>query len=501
MNESAFVEAVRGGQSELVRRLIAEGADPNLRVRPPCPSGRCALAEYTVLMLAAGSLTSSAATVAALLEGGADPTVNCGGGTAAWFAASGGSMIQLTPPQRDSLTPDHELWNWGGGDVDRLRLLLDAGGDPNEEAFNCYTPLCGACMRGDPERVALLLERGASIWPPAPLLEPVTNTKLSPEEVQGLWLNLEQHLEKVLAGTFEPPSEKECDCHSLAFFQACESGSAACVQLLIDRGFPPDYKCHIDNALSHAGSAEVAQILLDKGLSFEWRPYITALSHALSNGRYEVAELLLASLKEERQDALNHLLLGCRDVQQVRFLLNQGAQVGALVRGNTALHYACWLGDCAINAEKNEVIEILIQAGADVNLLDDRENTPLHEAAAGDWGSPSAISILLSHGAALDAVNNWGWTPLMSAANKGYLECVRLLLSAGADAGITDPEGRTALDLARGHVQVWESIVDGSAGIREEVMPKEDPDKRQARHVEVLATAREVVELLESHAK
>jgi ankyrin repeat protein len=74
------------------------------------------------------------------------------------------------------------------------------------------------------------------------------------------------------------------------------------------------------------------------------------------------------------------------------------------------------------------------------------------------------VRLLLKHGAAVDGrslVNNWarqvtaeprmqarpagGFTPLLYAARAGCLECAQLLVKAGADANLTDPDGVSPL--------------------------------------------------------
>ena len=66
-----------------------------------------------------------------------------------------------------------------------------------------------------------------------------------------------------------------------------------------------------------------------------------------------------------------------------------------------------------------------------------------------------AIS-LISGGAELTAKNSYGETPLMNAAEKGLSIIVKLMLKNGANAGVVDRDGKTALDYAKenGHKTV-----------------------------------------------
>jgi len=71
---------------------------------------------------------------------------------------------------------------------------------------------------------------------------------------------------------------------------------------------------------------------------------------------------------------------------------------------------------------------------------------PLHFAAAG--GDNAIVQILLDHYAYIDAESPNKVTPLMIAAREGQQDTVKLLLEAGADAGLKSGDGKTASDFA-----------------------------------------------------
>lgn len=108
--------------------------------------------------------------------------------------------------------------------------------------------------------------------------------------------------------------------------------------------------------------------------------------------------------------------------------------------GRTPLHYA-------VIFDRDGLTDLLISAGADVNLQDNEfQRPPLSYAAIS--GNCEIAKKLLAAGAKadLDAFN--GWTPLHEAAMEGRAEMIRLLLSSGANIAIDDETGKTPLHYA-----------------------------------------------------
>lgn len=107
--------------------------------------------------------------------------------------------------------------------------------------------------------------------------------------------------------------------------------------------------------------------------------------------------------------------------------------------GNTALCLAAL-------SRRGGAMRALLAAGADPNLAGDFGMGPLHHGAA--RGLSRGCRWLLEAGAALEARDSQGWTPLMAAAHAQKPACVGLLLEAGASLDAVDERGRGALDLA-----------------------------------------------------
>ena len=90
------------------------------------------------------------------------------------------------------------------------------------------------------------------------------------------------------------------------------------------------------------------------------------------------------------------------------------------------------------------LVKQLVENDADVNKPG---WTPLHYAASG--GHAEVAKLLLSHSAYIDAESPNGSTPLMMAAMYGNVDCVRMLLEAGADPTLKNQLGLSAADFAK----------------------------------------------------
>ncbi|MEL4080225.1 MULTISPECIES: ankyrin repeat domain-containing protein [Arthrobacter] len=145
------------------------------------------------------------------------------------------------------------------------------------------------------------------------------------------------------------------------------------------------------------------------------------------------------------------------DPAKVKVLIAQGGDVNAKDSiQDSAFLYAGAEGF-------NEVLKLTIAAGADVKSTNRYGGTALIPAC--EHGHVETIKILIAAGVDVNHVNNLGWTGIQEAIllNHGgpdQQEAVRLLLAAGADQGIRDPQGRTALENARrmGFAQIVDII-------------------------------------------
>lgn len=97
--------------------------------------------------------------------------------------------------------------------------------------------------------------------------------------------------------------------------------------------------------------------------------------------------------------------------------------------GETPLHLA---------AQRQDVVKILLEAGADVHAQDTEGYTPLH------WASAAATELLLAAGAEVNARNVAGLTPLHTLYGEDPT-VAEVLLAAGADVNALTEQGQAPL--------------------------------------------------------
>jgi len=110
----------------------------------------------------------------------------------------------------------------------------------------------------------------------------------------------------------------------------------------------------------------------------------------------------------------------------------------------------------------------------------DRKDQPIEMSSeaiivAAGGGDLDAVKTLLEEGADVDVVDDEERSPLLSAARNGHLQLVQLLLEKGADLDKGDGEGDTPLTAAAaaGHVDVVKFLLERG---------RHDEGARERRH-------------------
>jgi ankyrin repeat protein len=333
-----------------------------------------------------------------------------------------------------------------------LRLLLDAGADPNLAACD---PLRGEIAGGN-----LHLGTLVSVTPLAvarkqrhALVPLLTEHGAVTDVFTAAWLGDREGVVELLERYPElvdavDPAEDFQAVTPLA--HALAGGDAGVVSLFLDRG--AEVAAHSGKLLGIAialNRPDLVRLLLEHGadarrvnslgpLDATTRPIADLL--LAHGGRVPSALLPRACRADVSHNALH----------RVTVLLEYGADVNGRGReGLTALHYAVRGGDLA-------VIRCLLEHGADVGAHDPDGLTPLlhltKTRAAPDH--VAVLELLAEYGADLDARNGTGETLLFFYARQGNAPAVRWLLAHGADPHVVSDRGAQAGTLAGRHPAV-----------------------------------------------
>ncbi len=131
------------------------------------------------------------------------------------------------------------------------------------------------------------------------------------------------------------------------------------------------------------------------------------------------------------------------DLEAVREALEEGAdvnsRVGVITEYEGSNKYSFKEGDntplhWAVNEEVNyQIVELLIEKGADVNAVGEGETTPLHKAAY--WDHKDVAELLINNGADVNAEGKQGETPFDSAILGRNDEISEILRNHGGKHG------------------------------------------------------------------
>ncbi|MEE9443504.1 MAG: ankyrin repeat domain-containing protein [candidate division Zixibacteria bacterium] len=169
----------------------------------------------------------------------------------------------------------------------------------------------------------------------------------------------------------------------------------------------------------------------------------------------------------------------------IEYMIEKGADVDTKSYfGITPLHVAAQNG-------QQKVIELLIKKGADIHAKGRSRHTPAFYAAFG--GHLEIIELLLRNGIDINSKGMNGMTLLHSAASGGHLALTQYLVEKGMDVNTSNAFGRTPLHFAvsGGYKAVIELLLDKGSDIN-----KKSLDMRTPLHLATLGNHQEVADLL-----
>jgi ankyrin repeat protein len=243
------------------------------------------------------------------------------------------------------------------GSAGDLRRLLDGGLSPNAATAAGGTTLL-MMAAPDPQKIALLLDRGADVNARA-------KSRFSALMVAAQYQEADPAISLLLdrGATVAPPE-----------------------------GAPPIFNANPFSLAAYAGNARSLKRLKDAG------------------GKLDDAFIAIGTSRTTPM--LGAFKFG--DVEVIKTLLDLGAPID-FADGNQIT----MLSRCVLNHEL-DLAKMLIERGANVNHVDRLGMTPLLWAASSDFGDPAMVDLLLKAGAKADAKNKDGRTALELARTYGH---------------------------------------------------------------------------------
>ena len=447
-----LVDAVKMGDSAIVRRLIADGADPNAGEADGTTALHWAArrddVEAASLLLDAGADVDAAnrygvtplllasengtAMVETFLAAGADPNVASPEGetplmlsaradSAAAVRALGGAgaEIDATEGWRGQTAL---MWAASQDSATAARALLDLGAAVQVKSEGGFTPLLFATREGNVETLRVLLDGGGN--PDDALPSGMSALVLA---VYNAHYDLAVEL---LDATADPNADGQ--------------GWTALHQLIWTRR--PNLGRNPPFPVPHGrlDALDTARALVEHGANVNAR---------------QVEEPLDGNRNVLKRAGSTPLLLAAKaaDSEMMRVLLELGADpMVTTEEGATPLMAAAGVGIWKIgenpgtNEQALEAVTLTWELRNDVTAADANGDTALHGAV--HRGADDIVRFLVEKGADLDAVNTNGWTALSIAQGVFYPNTfnrhpsiVTLLLELGADP---DAGTRRQVDLA-----------------------------------------------------
>ncbi|KAG9397312.1 Ankyrin repeats (3 copies) [Carpediemonas membranifera] len=203
-------------------------------------------------------------------------------------------------------------------------------------------------------------------------------------------------------------------------------------------------------AVSHDNGEEVRKLLTAGALPTDVYKGSTLLEHACEAGAAEAARALIDAGANPRDQLLRAAADGHGDTALL--CLDRGADVNAAdPSGDLPLHIA-------VRNDLFDLLEALIgRPDCEINATNDRNITALFSACS--RGKTNALELLIKAGADLDIPSVQGYTALHVAAKDRNAAFVRMLLDGGADCTkLQGPARFSVLDIAVGQASNAEVI-------------------------------------------
>jgi ankyrin repeat protein len=404
-----------------------------------------------------------------------------------------GAGGDVNTPEPDGTTP--LLWAVYHSSPELVQVLLEAGAEPNVANDLDITPLLQASRYGNADMVSLLLASGARMAE----AEPKTETPLMAAARSG-----SVDAVKVLLDAGADPNATEPVDNQTALMWAAAEGHLDVVQMLIDAGADPNMQSRVSELTERKnadfpsggfaplhwaardGNEAMIRLLLDNGADINVRngDTSTPMMLAIVNDRFDIAALLL-ELGADANDGSLYYVTEMRDgttdwrardgtvfradhpntlsaLDLTRVLLEAGADPNKPFEGQ--MHNTSMCCDTKANstpffraaiAADVEGLKLMLAHGADVAWSPAQaviDPTDLNPVPKGNVGKTALMmAIVGGKGVGVSGGPNdlrYGLPEFREPGNRDVFDAVTVLLEAGADPNVADPNKETALHIA-----------------------------------------------------
>lgn len=414
--------AAYNSSMELVRLLLDAGADPNV------PNGL----DITPLLQA--SRNGDAGMISALLAKGARlGGAELGVESPLLAAARSGSVAAVkvlldagaNPNAAEPLENQTALmWAAAEGHLDVVRLLLEEGADPNGQArvselterknadfpSGGFAALHWAARNGDVPMIRLLVESGADLNvrngdSSTPMMLAIVNDRF---DIAALLLELDADPNdgSLYYVTEMRDATTDWRARDGTVFRADHSNALNALdltRLLLEAGANPNlpFNVQMHNTSMCCDTKANATPFFRAAVAADVEGLKLMLAHGADTAWTPVQEI-----KEEND--LADTPRGNVGMTALMMAISGGKGVG-VAGGPNDLRYDLPEFRESANRETLDAVMVLLDAGADVNVRNPKEETALHVAAKALH--PGIVRALVAHGAALDAQDKDGLTP------------------------------------------------------------------------------------------
>ena len=437
--DQVLIEAAKGKDLSLLRALLEEHADPNVRqgdgatalhwathwddlnaARLLVQAGASvnAVNDNGVTALALASTNGSAPMVALLLGAGADPNLaRRSGETPLMLAARTGKsdVVDTLLAQGADLHATERskgqtalMWAAAEGHAAAVKTLLRHGADASVGSRSGFTPLMFAAAAGNKEVTDLLLAAGSSV------------NEASRNGTTPLHLAIRNNHHALARFVLERGADPNADAGYVPLHWVVGNMRADVNQSGSDGVFAPTPKLSLVEALLAHGADPNARA----------SQYPGGVRDGVEFGG--VTPFWLAAM--------------VADVRVMQALVAAGADPLARTTGGTtslmmAAGYAWRRGDGVLESDSLEAARLCVTLGVDVNAKNALGQTAVHAAVF--KAANTAIQFLVAQGADINARNNMGQTGLTlaelghyrNAEFKDLPETAALLRSLGGELG------------------------------------------------------------------